>query len=164
LIDAFAHHVHLGANTGIAMGDIILALASAVVLFILVRLIAGYVREGPRAQGLPLIAPHVAAEALFASSLQAAGEGDYVRAVTLLFRASLASLDVRGVLHDEPCLTVNEFRREVRRSAPNAALPFDTLARIFTAAIYAEAPMTPVQWNAAREAYAQLTARPADAS
>lgn len=162
LVDAFAHHVHVGKNAGIAVGDIVLILTSAIVLLALIRLIAGYVREAPRAGGVPLIPRHVAAESLYARSVQAASAGDYASAVTLLFRAALVALDVRGVLHDEPSHTVNDCRREVRERAPRALPPFDALARVFTAAIYADAPVTPAQWNAAREAYAQLTGDVAD--
>jgi hypothetical protein len=160
LTDAFAHHVHIGTKTSIAAGDIILIAASAVVIVVLARLAASYVREAPRAAGVPLLRSSEAAEALYARGVQAANGGDYVAAVTLLFRAALVALDLRGVLHDEPSLTVNECRQEVRERAARAVVPFDALARIFTTAIYAEAPVTKAQWQDALRAYAQLTGHP----
>ena len=156
LIDAFAHRVHVGAKASIAAGDVILIAASVLVLVVLVRLIAGYVRDTAKTQGATLLSPHVAAEALYAQSIQAANQGEYAGAIALLFRAALAALDVRGVVHDDPSLTVNECRRQVRGSAPRFVVPFDTIARAFTSAVYAEALATPTQWNAAREAYAQI--------
>lgn len=157
LIDAFAHRVHVGANASIAAGDVILIAASILVLVVLVRLVAGYVREAPTIQGATLLCPHITAQALYAQSIQAANRGDYASAVALVFRAALAALDVRGVVHEDPSLTVNECRREVQRRAPRFVVPFDTIARAFTSAIYAEALATPTQWNAVRDAYDQIS-------
>lgn len=159
LVDAFAHRVHIGGPGSIVAGDVILILVAAVVVVVLVRLFAGYIRETPAVRGALPFAPPLAAEAIYSQSVQAANRGDYAGAIALLFRAALTALDVRGVVHDEPSRTVNECRREVGRTAPRFAAPFDTIARAFTAAIYAEALVTPAQWTAARDAYGQISMR-----
>jgi len=164
LVYAFAHHVRVGATTSIAAGDIILLVAAGAVLFVAIRLVANYVREGTTAKSVQIVPPRVAAEALYACSLRIAAEGDYAAAITLLFRSALVALDLRGIVHDEPSLTVNESRQEVRRRAPRFTAPFDALARIFTAAVYAEALVTPAQWSAAREAYDKLAQGSGDAA
>lgn len=153
----FAHHVHIGAKASVAAGDIILAVTAGVVLIVAIRLISAYVRETViPAHAVREIAPHLAAEALFAQSMHAGELGEYAAAIALVFRAALAALDIRGVVHDQPSRTVNECRREVRERAPAFLAPFDALARIFTAALYADAPVTQAQWAAAREAYTRL--------
>lgn len=163
LSEAFAHHVHLTGKTSVAVGDVILALASAVVLIVALRLIAGYVRErAAPASAIHEISPRLTADELYARSTRAAASGEYNAAITLLFRAALAALDIRGAVHDEPSRTVNECRRELRERASRLLPAFDALARIFTAALYADAPVTAVQWNEAREAYAQLRPGRAD--
>lgn len=159
LVDTFAHHVHVGANATIAAGDIILALTAGVVLIVAVRLVSGYIRENATpAHAVRELSPRFAAEALFAQSVLAAERGEFTAAISLLFRAALTALDIRGVVHDEPSRTVNECRREIRERAPLFLGPFDALARIFTAALYADVPVTQAQWTAAREAYSHLIA------
>jgi len=157
LVSAFAHHVHVGANVSIATGDIILALTAGVVLVVAARLVSAYIREnGIPVRGAREFSPRLAADALFAQSVRAGERGEYAAAISLLFRAALAALDIRGVVHDEPSRTVNECRREIRKRAPRILGPFDALARIFTAVLYADAPVTQAQWAAAHDAYTRL--------
>lgn len=164
LVDALTRHVRVGESTSVALGDIILVAVCAVVVIVAVRLIASYAGEAVAAAPSHALSPRVRAEALYQQSLVAADAGRYGEAIALLFRAALVALDVRGIVHDEPSLTVNEYRREVHSRAPRFIVPFDALARIFTAAIYAEAPVSAAQWNAARDAYVQLSEGAADAA
>ncbi len=164
LVQAFAQHVHIGSKTSVAAGDIILALAACVVIVTAVRLIARAVRESAAAASVHAIPPHVSARTLYAQSLRHAAQGSYATAITLLFRSSVAALDLQGIVHDEPSLTVNEYRREVRSRASRFAEPFDTIARIFTSAVYAEAPVTPALWDCAHQAYIDLVPAQADAA
>ncbi len=162
LIDAFAAHVHVGAKTSVAAGDVVLALAACVVLIVTVRLLSGAVRDANHNVRVPREnLPPRTAEALYAQSVRCAELGEYAAAIALLFRAGLGALDVRGIVHDEPSRTVNECRMQVRAHAPRAAAPFEALAWVFTAVVYADARVTAGQWDAAHRAYAQL-ARAAD--
>jgi hypothetical protein len=104
------------------------------------------------------LAHNADAQTLYLQSTRAADRGDYAEAASLLFRAALAALDLRGVVHDDPSRTVNECRAAVRERAPQSTAPFDTIARTFTAALYADAPVSAQQWNAARSAFAELAA------
>lgn len=157
LIDAFARHVHVSAKTSVAAGDIILVAVAAVVVIAIVRLLANAVRAAAAPAAVAsLDSPAANADALHAQSVRAAERGDYPDAIALLFRAALAVLNVRGVLHDEPSRTVNECRRAVYERAPGSLSSFEALARTFTAAVYAEAPASNAQWDAAYRAYAQL--------
>lgn len=154
LIDAFAHRVHLGASASVAIGDVLLIVLIALVVIVGVRLLLGMMRDAgmPSAGAHPL--PHSdSGKALYARSVSAAERGDYSEAISLLFRATLAALDLRGVIHDDPSRTVNECRRTVRERAPESLQFFETIARAFTAALYADAPLSGEQWSEARAAF-----------
>ncbi len=155
LVDAFAHHVRIGAGTSIAFGDLLVAAIVAIIAIVTVRLLLGMVRESS-GRG-PARAPahaHASAHALHAFALQAAERGAYDTAVALLFNAALTALDARGVLRDDPARTVKECTRDVRARVPRAAFAFEVLARGFTAAVYAEDRVTPQHWADAERAYA----------
>jgi hypothetical protein len=162
LVDSLFRNVHIGGNAGTALGDILLIGLILLVVIVLARLLWSTVRVGTAASGTPLADTAADAATLHALSLQAARRGDYAHAIVLLFRAALAALDVQGVVHDDPSRTVNECRRAVRAKAPRLAAPFDEIARPFTAVLYADEPVTEVQWNAALNAFAALP-RSADA-
>jgi hypothetical protein len=166
LIDAFTHHVKIGANASVAAGDVLLVILIALVMFFLVRLLLGVARENEMtgaaaASALPA-RPDPAA--LHAAAQQAVQRGAYASAIALLYRAALAVLDARGLLRDDPARTVNECRRDIRRRAPLVHAPFERIARAFTAAVYAEDRVTAEHWNDAHAAYVQMTMVQADAA
>jgi hypothetical protein len=158
LLDAFSHNVHVAPKVSIAFGDLLILFAIAVVVVVGIRLALGIARDQSTANVRSRPLPQSAgAETLYAQSVRAAERGDYGSAATLLFRAALAALDLQGAVHDDPSHTVNECRAAVRTSVPQCAAPFDTIARTFSAALYADAPVTAEQWDAARSAFAQLS-------
>lgn len=157
-MDAFSRHVHVGRGWSVAAGDILIAALIALVVIVAVRMLLTMARDaasppGVQASELPV---HAGARELHAAARQAAERGAYAIAVALLFQAALALLDARGMLRDDPARTVNECRSDVRRRARSLAAPFDRLARIFTAAVYAEERMTAAHWSDAQDAYAAL--------
>lgn len=155
LIDAFSHHVRIGAKASVAIGDVLLVAIIVLVLIVAVRLLLGMVREsGASAQGVRELQPRADARALHAAAQEAAARNDYAHAIALLLRAALATLDARGVLRDDPARTVNECRRDVHANVPHLSAPFDSIARAFTAAVYAEDRVTAEQWTQAERAYA----------
>jgi Domain of unknown function (DUF4129) len=160
LLDAFSRHVHVGPKASIAFGDLLIALAILAVVVAGVRLALGIARENSSSRtGARFMPQHASAESLYAQSLREAERGDYAAAAIALFNAAVATLDLQGTVHDDPSRTVNEMRAAVRSSAPECVSPFDTIARTFTAAFYAGVPVSNEQWNAARTAFAQLTAQ-----
>lgn len=152
LIDAFTHHVKIGTGASIAIGDLLLIAVIGLVVVVTVRLILQYVREAAPAEHARRLESHASSEDLYADAQNAAQQGEYARAIALLFSGALAALDVRGVVHDDPSHTVNECRREVRARAPQCSAPFDIIARAFSAVVYADAPVSAEQWERAREA------------
>lgn len=166
LLDAFSHHVHVGPKVSVAIGDVLIALAIGIVVVAGIRLALGMTRDRERSALRSRALPQSAgAQDLYARSLRAAERADYVAAATLLFRAALAALDLQGTVHDDPSRTVNECRAAVRAFAPACVAPFDIIARTFTDALYADAPVSIEQWSTARNAFAQLSAQvPADAA
>lgn len=165
LIDAFSHHVRLGAKTTVAFGDVLLVLAIVLVVAVAMRLLLGMAREGSAANASAHALPVRAdAGALHAAAQQAAQQGSYAVAIALLFRAVLATLDARGLLRDDPARTVNECRRDVRARAAHLSAPFDRIARAFTSAVYAEDRVTPEHWLDAERAYAAFAQPQSDAA
>lgn len=106
-----------------------------------------------------LIEPGERPEALYARARAAASAGRYAAAVTLVFRAGLLLLDARGVIPYDAARTAGEYRRAVRRERSQAAPPFDELARSFTLAAYAEAPVGERDWRGADDAYHSFAPR-----
>lgn len=163
LMDAFAHHVHFGRSTGVAIGDIIIAMLVAIVAIAGTRLLLSIVRESGQTHSAPRALPsHADAAALYGAAQSAAQNGRYAGAVALLFQAALAALDARGVLRDDPARTVNECRKDVRLHAPSIAGQFDVIARAFTGAIYAEDRVDVQAWAMVERAYSLVLAEHGD--
>jgi hypothetical protein len=157
LIEAFAHRVHVSPNASVAIGDVLLIVLVALVVIVAARLLLGMMRDaGAPATGSHPLPLSDSGEALYARSVCAADRGDYSSAISLLFRATLAALDLRGVIHDDPSRTVNECRRTVRERAPESLPLFEIIARAFTAALYADVPLSQEQWSRARAAFERL--------
>jgi hypothetical protein len=102
------------------------------------------------------------AEQLHRAALDAARSGNYARAVALLFHASLMVLDTTDRVAYDPSRTAGEYRRLVRRRAQSIAADFDSLARIFTTAAYADEPVDERDWMQASAAFA-VVGRPLEA-
>lgn len=158
ILDAFAHHVHVGAKASVAIGDVLIAVAVLLVIGVGVRLLSNAAREtasAARAHATAL-SPQLGADDLYRTALSQAAAGAYAPAVSLLFRSALASLETLGALRADPARTVNESRSDVRARLPQHAQAFDVLARAFTEAAYAETRITHEQWTAALAAFRTL--------
>jgi hypothetical protein len=165
LVDAFAHHVHVSRSAGATFGDMLVGVAILIVVVFGVRLFLGIAKEGASAGRAGHALPeHTDPGELHAAALDAARNARYAAAIALLFRAALAALDARGVLRDDPARTVNECRADVRAHAAALSTAFDSIARAFTAAVYAEDRVSDRAWSDARDAYADLTRAQSDAA
>lgn len=154
LMHALFGRVHIGGKAGVAFGDVLLVALVLLVIVVLARLLWSTVRVGSARSQTRALAVAADAAALHELSMAAATRGDYALAIVLLFRAALASLDVQGVVHDDPSRTVNECRRAVRAKAPPLAEAFDAIARPFTAVLYADQAVSEAQWQSALRAFA----------
>ncbi|MFN2450254.1 MAG: DUF4129 domain-containing protein [Candidatus Baltobacteraceae bacterium] len=153
------HNVHAGGPWLNAIGDIAVLAAAGLVIFATVRLLLNVAKEPEQTvHTVHPLAARTSARAWHDRALSAAAQGRYGVAAVLLFRAALAILDLRGVVRDEPSRTVNESKSELRRRAPQYEPAFDAVARNFTAALYAGAPVTRAHWEQAQNAYEQLFA------
>jgi predicted lipid-binding transport protein (Tim44 family) len=155
LMDAFSHNVHLGPGISAAIGDLLLIALVAVVIIVGVRLLLGMARESAASAALSASAlpEHADARELYEAAQRAAQAGAYAIAIALVFRATLAALDALGALRDDPARTVNECRRDVRVRASRLSASFETIARAFTAAVYAEEGVTSELWRDVEIAY-----------
>ena len=157
LVQALAQHVHLGGKADVVFGDLLVLAAIVLVVAAGIRLMLGIVRE--RDESVRTARPferRASAAELYARSLQAAEAGSAALAVTLLFQAALARLDMSGLLRDDPSKTVNECLRAVAERAPACRAQFECIARLFTGALYGGAAISPDEWAAARGAYDAL--------
>lgn len=162
LIRAFSHSVPVAPGVSAALGDLLIIAAAAAVLVFGVRLALRSAREYGRAAPLDPAVRELSARALYSAALRAASTGSYAAAIVLLFRSALAAMEMQHVLDDVPSRTVNEWRREVRRSAPALSGAFDSIASAFTSVAYAGSPATETQWKNARDAFADSFGRTID--
>jgi hypothetical protein len=145
---------------GQILAVLVLGLIAVLVLLMGYRL-ARYVLSLRRARTSDLtgelIAADEPADSLYARARAAAASGRFGAAVTLVFRAGLLQLDAGGVIPYDAARTAGEYRRSVRSRCAPAAAPFDTLARSFTLAAYAESPVDERDWRGADDAYHSFT-------
>lgn len=160
LTDALAHHVKIGPGASVAIGDVLIALLVLLVVIVALRLVLGAARERTLTRGIAVspLHPHANPSELWEAAQHAAASGAFAGAIALAFRASLATLDARGVLRDDPARTVNECRRDVRARAPRVCAAFETIARAFTSAVYAEDRVGAEQWSDVERAYRAFVA------
>lgn len=159
LLKPLFSHLHVGKGGATLLGDALILLFVLIVAFVGVRL-AGLVslaRDRTGARITPLEAQRNA-HALMLQAAAHADEARYADAVRLLFRAAVTLLDLRGAITDDVAATVNELRRELAQRHSSASLPFDALAGAFSAAAYAERPVSQHDWQRARTEYDSLSA------
>jgi len=133
---------------------VLIALAVAGLLYVAYRLAQGFaIRRRADAGDGELLPVRGSADELYAAAQEAQRSGQYARAIALLFHASLVLLDRADRVNYDPARTAGEYRRAVRRNAQHVAVDFDALARIFTLAAYADAPVGPPDWSAAEASY-----------
>lgn len=156
-LHALAAHVKVGPNGVSLFGDVVVVLCVVVLGVAGARLLIALQVERARTRQAIAIGPARSAHAIALAAANAAAEGDYARAVRLLFAASVTLLDLRGVLHDDPSATVNDLRRALRTRNADAEAPFVDIARTFSACAYAEEQLDASAWGAAREAYDRLS-------
>ncbi len=157
LVHALATHLNVGPNAVSMLGDAIVVACVVVLGIVGARLLIAVQLDRARKTAAIAIGPSRSAHATARAAADAAANGDYVRAIRLLFAAAVTLLDLRGVLHDDPSATVNDLRRALRERNASAEDPFVEIARLFSAAAYAEERLDASAWNAARDAYDRLT-------
>ncbi len=158
LLHALQSRLHVGPNAVSVFGDAIVVVCVIVVGVVGARLLITLQVERARRSSTISIGPPRSAHAIASAAGDAAAAGDYVRAIRLLFAAAVTLLDLRGILHDDPSATVNDLRRALRARNAAAEPPFVEIARMFSAAAYAEQHLDATAWEAARSAYERLSA------
>lgn len=159
LMRALLGRAHINPAAAEFVGDLILALVVLAVAAAAVRVLVVFGRRGQRAASVRALTPATDAATLYAMACERADRGEYAAAGQLLFRATLALLDVRGAVRDDASATVGEIRR--RLPARDVVGAFDAVATMFVAGTYAERPLDAAQWERARDAYLSLAREPA---
>ena len=150
-------NARLGRGGAIAIGDVLIAVALAAVLWAALRMLRELAFERRRrAARLEAIAPQADARTLYARACERAQAGDYAAASRLLFAATVAGLAGRGALDDDRSATVGDFRRALRRRDRTLLGAFDAVAAAFVTSAYAELPVEPSSWERARSGYLAL--------
>jgi hypothetical protein len=140
---------------GTVFAFVLIGIALAGLAYVGFRIADGFVvrRRAVTFEGGELLPAALGVEGLHAAALDAARSRQFARAVALLFQASLVLLDRTNRVAYDPARTAGEYRRLVRRKAQPIAGEFDVLARIFTAAAYAQTPLGEVDWAQAASAF-----------
>ena len=151
----------LGRGGAVAIGDLLMAVAALLVVVAAFRL-AGEMRftRDRRARSVESLDAASSAPELDRAACDRAARGDYVAASRLLFGATVASLDLAGIVRGHRSTTVGELRRELRARDRRLAPPFDDVAAAFVTGTYAEQPVDTAQWERARDAYRLIANQP----
>lgn len=154
IFGATASHPYIGRTFAVIFVTLLAALL-AYLMYVLVLIIARRRRPSLSDVGAPL-QERVEPDALYALGADAASRGEYARAVSLLFQASLASFDRAGKLPYDASLTAGEYRRAVRRTVSPASPYFDDITHVFVLAAFAERPVSKDDFAVADVAYRAL--------
>jgi hypothetical protein len=149
----------LGRGGAVVIGDLLIAGAVLLVLFVGYRLLAGLAFDRRSGAGrFETLASPVDPRALFAAADERARRGEYAAASRLLFAATIAALAGRGAVRDDRSATVGDFRRVLRQCDAGLVPSFDAVSSAFVTAAYAERPVEALQWERARLAYLSVLA------
>jgi hypothetical protein len=156
LFHALFSHIKIGPQGTSLIGDAVIVICVVTIAAIGAHLLMQLQDERSRRDRAVALAPARSAHAFAAAASAAANAGDYARAIRLLFIAAVTLLDLRGVMRDERSSTVNQLRRALHARRGNLDQPFAEIARLYTAAAYAQSPAGADAWDRARTAYDQL--------
>lgn len=149
----------LGRNGAMAIGDLLIAAAGLLILFVAYRLLAGFVFERrSRTGSFEAIDSPADAPALYAAANDRARRGEYGAASRLLFAATISALALRGVVRNDRSATVGDFRGALRQRDAGLLALFDAVSSAFVTSAYAELPVDASAWERARLAYLSLAA------
>lgn len=153
---ALAAHVKIGPAGVSLFGDVLIAVMALTLAYVGARLLLSVQAERlARAQVLELDSSR-SASAVARAAADAADAGEYARAIRLLFAAGVTLLDLRGAIDDDASATVNDLRRALATRESQTQEAFGILARAYTAAAYAEVPVSAQTWNDVHDAYTRL--------
>lgn len=153
---ALTSHIKIGPQGTSLIGDAVIVLCVVGIAAVSAHLLLQLQYERGRRDRAIALAPSRSAHALAVAAAAAANAGDYARAIRLTLMAAVTLLDLRGVMRDERSATINELRRALRARDEELEGPFGEIARLYTAAAYAQTPAGPDAWRHARAAYDQL--------
>lgn len=143
---------------GTVLAYAILAAAIVALAFVAYRVARRFTaRRTPMGGGIgdPL-PPEANADELFGFALSLARAGHAAQAIALAYQAALVLLDRSDRVTYDASRTAGEYRRLVSRKAPAVASFFDSLARIFTVAAFAEKRLGDDDWQRAASAFSDM--------
>lgn len=150
----FSIHAASGVGNVVIFAALVATVALAVYLIVRFSVIV------PRRRAAGAIVEEPAAErsefGLARGAFAAAARGEFVAAIRLLLRATVAMLDLRGAIRDDASATIGELRREASRLGESVATPFGTIASAYVSAVYARRHVDERIWQQARDAYERL--------
>lgn len=159
LWDSLMRHVHIGRSGLADVGDGVIVLCVLAIAAVAAHLLVQVQLDRVHADRSVEFSPARSAQTYVVAAAGAAADGDYARAVRLLFIAAVTLLDIRGVVHDERGATINDLRRALATRDAVLEASFVDIARIYTSAAYAERPLDADAWQRAQAAYARLKER-----
>jgi len=155
-VSALTSHVKIGPAGTSLIGDAVVTLCVIAIAAIAAHLLRQLEYERTRHDAATGLTSARSAYALASAASQAASAGDFARAIRLTFMAAVTMLDLRGVMHDERSATVNELCAELHERDARCDRPFAEIAKLYTAAAYAQTPAGEEAWRRARAAYDEL--------
>ena len=138
LADAF------GGGAGSVISIVVLALASAVLVYFLVKMVRG-VRSDAVQRMIEEAEVGRPSEAWLADAQAHERRGAWRDALRCRYRALVAELAARGLVDEIPGRTTGEYRREVASNLPTAAPEFSGASELFDLAWYGDVPTGPAE-------------------
>ena len=152
----------LSRGGAITIGDVLIAAAVLLVLFVVYRMLreVAYERRRSRSRSTQPLFSTRNARTLYAGACERARNGEYAAASALLFAATICALAHRGLVRDDRSATVGDFRRTLQQRDAALLSFFDVVSTAFVTSAYAELPLEGPQWERARLAYLRLADNP----
>ena len=157
LWETLFNRIHIGRSGAATIGDVLIALAAVVLLVVAWRLLSELTFERLSfTRSTALESDRARAQELYERACAFALDGNYTMAARLLFSATVAGLDVRGIVRDDRSSTVGELRTALDSREPALVAAFNDVASAFVAGAYAERPVEAREWERARDGYVLL--------
>jgi hypothetical protein len=155
-------HTQLSRSSAIAIGDVLIAGALVLILFVAYRMLVevAYERRSSRPRSTEPLLSTQNARTLYNGACERARKGEYGAASSQLFAATICALAHRGLVRDDRTATVGDFRRTLQQRDAALLSFFDVVSTAFVTSAYAELPVEGPQWERARLAYLCLADNP----
>lgn len=148
----------VSGNTGVLIGDLLIGAALVGIVILVCHLLMAFVLRRSEVHRVVETAVELRARTFMERAQAAADAGNYSEAIAMLFSASLASFDEKGVVAYDAARTPWEYERILQIRHSSLTAPFQKLARSFVGIAFAADGATRTDYDEALGAVASIQA------